>query len=204
MRLPYVDNPPNFTSEDDKQILERVKARRGERGLLPLDLALLHAPKVADGWNSLLGAVRTKTSLPANIREIAICRPALINQAWFEWIHHVPLLEESDSFKSDPSKVQTVQELHPTSAGSLDTKEWATLRYADAMTREVKVPQSLFDEVRKLFSEQEVVEITATVASYNLVSRFLVALDVGEQNDQAPEFATKITNPTNTDKNIQS
>jgi len=156
------------------------------------------------GWNSLLGAIRTKTSLPANIREIAICRPALINQAWFEWIHHVPLLEESDSFKSDSSKLQTVQELHPTSAGSLDAKEWATLRYADAMTREVKVPQSLFDEVRKLFSEQEVVEITATVASYNLVSRFLVALDVGEQNDQAPEFATKVTNPTDTDKNIQS
>lgn len=156
------------------------------------------------GWNSLLGAIRTKTSLPSNIREIAICRPALINQAWFEWMHHVPLLEESDSFKSDSSKIQTVQELHPTSAGSLDDEEWATLRYADAMTREVTVPQSLFDEVRKLFSEQEVVEITATVASYNLVSRFLVALDVGEQNDKKPGFETKVTNPTKTDGNIQS
>lgn len=119
-------------------------------------------------------------------------------------MHHVPLLEESDSFKSDSSKIQTVQELHPTSAGSLDDEEWATLRYADAMTREVTVPQSLFDEVRKLFSEQEVVEITATVASYNLVSRFLVALDVGEQNDKKPGFETKVTNPTKTDGNIQS
>lgn len=189
---------------------------------MPLDLALLHAPKVADGmflstppprdlnssylqgWNSLLGAIRTKTSLPHNIREIAICRPALINQAWFEWANHLPLLRETDSFKSDSSKLQTVQELRPTAAGSLDAKEWATLRYADAMTREVKVPQTLFDEIRTLFSEQEVVEITATVASYNLVSRFLVALDIGEYNDKAPDFATKVTNPTSTDKNIQS
>lgn len=204
MRLPYVDNPPNFTSEDDKAILERVKARRGERGLFPLDLALLHAPKVADGWNSFLGAIRTRTSLPDNIREIAICRPALINQAWFEWIHHVPLLQESASFKADPNKLETVEDLHPTSPGALDAKEWATLRYADAMTRDVKVPQGLFDELKALFNEQEVVEITATVGAYNLVSRFLVALDIGEQNDKTPKFASKVVNPTSTDKNIQS
>lgn len=51
MRLSYVDNPPKNLSAEDEQILERVKARRGERGLLPLDLALLHAPKVADGMS---------------------------------------------------------------------------------------------------------------------------------------------------------
>lgn len=65
MRLPYTPNPPSFTNDDDKAILERVKARRGEMGLIPLDLTLLHAPKIADGWNSLLGAVRTRNSLPA-------------------------------------------------------------------------------------------------------------------------------------------
>lgn len=49
MRLPYTENPPKNLSAEDEQILERVKARRGEKGLIPLDLALLHAPKVADG-----------------------------------------------------------------------------------------------------------------------------------------------------------
>lgn len=204
MRLDYTENPPNFTNDDDKEILKRVQARRGEKGLIPLDLALLHAPKVADGWNSLLGAIRTRTSLSANIREIAICRPALINQAWFEWRAHVPILEGSDSFKADPSKLKVVQELNPVSKGSLDDKEWAVLRYADAMTRDIKVPQTLFDELKALFSNQEVVEITATVASYNLVSRFLVALDVGEQNSETPGWATKVVNPTDTDGNIQS
>jgi len=51
----------------------------------------------------------------------------------------------------------------------------------------------LFDEVKgQGFSEQEIVELTATVASYNMVSRFLVALDVGEQNNQAPDWASKL------------
>jgi len=72
------------------------------------------------------------------------------------------------------------------------------------MTRTVEVPQALFDEVKKLFSEQEVVELTATVASYNLVSRFLVALDIGEQNSMTPEFVSKVVNPTETDSRIQS
>ena len=64
-----------------------------------------------------------------------------------------------------------VEQLHPTTQGALNDRQWATLRYADAMTRDVSVPQTLFDEVKKHFNEQEVVELTATVATYNLVSR---------------------------------
>lgn len=203
MRLPYAD-PNSLTTPEDLSILDRVKARRGPKGLLPLDLALLHAPAVADGWNAFLGAIRTKTSLPANIREIAICRPALINQAWFEWTHHIPLLAESDSFQADPAKIEVVQELNPTGKGALSDQEWVVLRVADAMTRNVTVDQSLFDELKALFSEKEVVEIVSTVSCYNLVSRFLVALDVGEQNDKKPEFESRVVNPTETDDRIQS
>ncbi|KIW73826.1 hypothetical protein PV04_01914 [Phialophora macrospora] len=191
MRLDYVANPPTNLSAEDQEVLERVKARRGAMGLIPLDLTLLHAPKIADGWNALLGAVRTKNSLPDDLREIAICRPALINKAWFEWNAHAPILLKSAGFTEE--KLAVVKQLHPTEKGALDDRQWAVLRYADAMTRDVSVPQSLFDEVKAQgFSEQEIVELTATVASYNLVSRFLVALDVGEQNNKAPDWASKL------------
>jgi hypothetical protein len=50
MRLPYVPNPPQFENADDQAIVERVQQRRGEAGLLELDLSLLHSPPVADGW----------------------------------------------------------------------------------------------------------------------------------------------------------
>ena len=59
----------------------------------------------------------------------------------------------------------------------------AVYRYSSAMTRNVKVPKDVFQEIKGLFSEKEVVEITATTAAYNCVSRFLVALNVGEMND---------------------
>ncbi len=58
------------------------------------------------------------------------------------------------------------------------------LAYCDAMTIGVKVDAEIFANVRSVFAEQEVVEITATVAAYNCVSRFLVALDVGEMSEK--------------------
>ena len=62
-------NPPAGTSE----IADEIRARRGPaRGITPLDGALLHAPELARGWNNLLGAVRTKTSLPGDVRELIV------------------------------------------------------------------------------------------------------------------------------------
>ena len=46
------------------------------------------------------------------------------------------------------------------------------------MTLQVQVPQAVFDAARAHFSDRELVELTATVAAYNMVSRFLEALQI--------------------------
>ena len=50
MFIDYVPNPPDFKSDEDKAVLKAVLERRGERGLIALDRALLHAPRIAGGW----------------------------------------------------------------------------------------------------------------------------------------------------------
>ncbi|KAK2813217.1 hypothetical protein FQN50_000895 [Emmonsiellopsis sp. PD_5] len=186
MRLPYVPNPPSTSNEEEATILQRVLARRGDRGLIPLDRALLHSFPVADGWNTFLGSIRTKTSLPDDIREIAICRVAVINEAWFEWTHHAPLLTAA-GFSDEALKLVERGVENPASDAELGAlmspRQVAVYRYTEAMTRTVKVDEGVFGELRRHFSDKEVVEITATVGAYNCVSRFLVALDVGEMND---------------------
>jgi alkylhydroperoxidase family enzyme len=161
MRLPYKD-PATISSPEDTAIVERVRARRTPRPLLGLDLTLLHSPPVADGWNSFLGAIRTKTSLPDDIREIAICRVAVVNEAWYEWMHHAPLAKEG-GVGEEGMKVLGEKELEGKKEGGLSEKQWAVVRYTDAMTRNVKVDDAVFAELKKHFSEQEVVEVTATV-----------------------------------------
>lgn len=73
---------------------------------------------------------------------------------------------------------------HQINSGILDDKHAAVLQYTDAMTLTIRVPDDVFGRMKDNFSEQEIVEITATVGAYNCVSRFLVALDVGERNAQ--------------------
>jgi alkylhydroperoxidase family enzyme len=73
---------------------------------------------------------------------------------------------------------------HKTNEGVLSDAHAAVLTYTDAMTLNVTVPDAVFARLKESFNEREVVEITATIAAYNCVSRFLVALDVGERNAQ--------------------
>jgi alkylhydroperoxidase family enzyme len=65
---------------------------------------------------------------------------------------------------------------------TFNADERLAMRYAAAMTRDIKVPDALFAEVRKRFNESEVVELTAAIATYNMVARILVALQVNPED----------------------
>jgi alkylhydroperoxidase family enzyme len=186
MRLPYIPDDPRMATEEDAAIVQRVKDRRGGK-LIALDKTLLHAPAVANGWNAFLGAIRTQTSLSDSIREIAICRVAVLNHAWYEWDSHRPILENSGVLSAEAIehlKQRPGEGKQEERAKMFDDKHLAVLEYTDAMTLGCIVPDPLFQKLKGFFSEKEVVEITSTVAAYNCVSRFLVALDVGEMAEK--------------------
>lgn len=71
---------------------------------------------------------------------------------------------------------------HQTTKDLLTPLQEAALIYADHMTRNVKVPDEVFRNLREnLQDDRQVLEATATVAGYNMVSRILVALDVSDK-----------------------
>ncbi|PQE17675.1 hypothetical protein CJF31_00005372 [Rutstroemia sp. NJR-2017a BVV2] len=181
MRLPYIDpnTSPTFSEDqtEARAILDRVSARRAPRPLQPLDLTLLHSPPVADGWNSFLGAVRTKTSLSDDIREIAICRVAICNGAWYEWGHHAPLAK-AGGVTDKGMEILKMDKCEKGQGDGLSEKQWATVRFTDEMTRNVKVPDEVFDELRKWFDEKEIVELTATVSGGFIFARIYFGLSV--------------------------
>jgi alkylhydroperoxidase family enzyme len=47
------------------------------------------------------------------------------------------------------------------------------------MTRDVQVSDPVFASLRSHFDDRTLVELVATVAAYNMVSRFLEALRIG-------------------------
>ncbi|KAE8354341.1 AhpD-like protein [Aspergillus coremiiformis] len=195
MRLPYAPSDPPASDPEAAAIYARIAARRNPRPLIPLDLSLLHAPPVADGWNSFLGAIRSRTVIDPGLLELAICRVAVLTQAVYEWNAHAPLALTGGI---QPAELQAVRTLPSTAIGdaaagskaqdaleqsALTSRQKAIVRYADEMTQTVSVQDATVARLQtEGFSDREIVELTTGIAAYNCVSRVLVALDVGENN----------------------
>jgi AhpD family alkylhydroperoxidase len=171
-RIRYPD-PSEFEREP---LAERIKRERGGK-VLNLYRMLFHSPPVAEGWLAFFTSIRQKAALTGRYRELAILRVAVLNGADYEFDVHVPFaLKEGVS----PSVIDA---LRAKRVDGLDGADRAVIAYADSMTREIHVPDDVFAEVREHFAERQVVELTATIAGYNCVSRFLEALRV----DAEPE-----------------
>ena len=159
--------------------LERsILAARGR--ISPLYQALLNSPPIASGWEKLLTAVRNQTLVPPKLRELIILRVAALNHATFEFEAHVPHALKAGL---PQSKIEAVQSWHPgpghdKTIDAFDDDELLVLELADAMTRDIEVADSLMDRMRARFDARRLIEIVATIAAYNMVSRFLVAINL--------------------------
>jgi 4-carboxymuconolactone decarboxylase len=152
-------------------IERKILQERGRISLLYQ--VLLNSAPIAKGWEAMLTAVRNQTSVAASHRELMILRIAILNRASFEFEAHIPhaLAAGVGQEKIDAVKLSTI-------APCFDNDERLLLTLTDHMTRDVIVPELVMNEITKRFSTTEVVEIVATVSAYNMVSRFLVALNI--------------------------
>ncbi len=156
----------------DIALAQRVQQRRGGH-LLNLDKQLLHSAPLADGWNRFMGAMRGQTKLDGALRELVILLVAVLNRAPYEFAQHAPV-----ALAEGVSQAQIDALAHWRDSALFDARAHDVLAYAEAMTLQVQVGDELFNAVRRHFDARELVELTATVASYNMVSRFLEALRI--------------------------
>ena len=166
-RIPYaqVDTP------EREAIAERIIRERGS--LLHLYKMLLNSAPVAEGWLNYLTAIRQKCKLSGDIREMVIMRVAFVNGASYEADQHGPI-----ALAEGLSQAQ-VDALHDWEKASCFTEmQRAVLAYCDTMTLKVQVPDDVYNAAARFFNAEQMVELTATIAAYNMVSRFLEALQV--------------------------
>ncbi|MER1966783.1 carboxymuconolactone decarboxylase family protein [Castellaniella sp. GW247-6E4] len=167
-RIGYAD----LNQSEAAVLAQRIIAERGS--VLHLYQMLLHSPAAAEGWLNYLTAIRQRCALDGAIRELVIMRIAHLNRAPYEADQHAPIALR-EGLRRDQLDALAGAEIP---ADRFDARERAVLAYADAMTRSVQVPDGVFEAVRRYFQDRELVELTATIAAYNMVSRFLEALQV--------------------------
>lgn len=170
-RIPYADTADAAVAE----LAEQIRRERGGR-VLNLYRMLLHSPPVARGWLNLFTAIRQQASLEGRYRELAIMRIAVLNGADYEFRQHAPFALAAGLTEAQVDELRAGRE----PAGLTDADR-AVLAYADAMTRQIRVPDDVFRAVQKHFSDRDLVELTATVGGYNLVSRFLEAIQIDHE-----------------------
>jgi len=139
---------------------------------------LLNSPSFAQGWNAHLGAVRRELLLDPRLRELAVCAIAVLNGADYELVQHTPeFLRAGGTAAQVEALARFGTEFEETA--TFDVTERAILQLALEMTRNVQVSDSTFERVQSALSDtRHVVELVGVIATYNMVSRFLVALQV--------------------------
>lgn len=171
MRIPLVipGTKPELAAQE-----AQIMAERGR--ISPLYSVLLNSPPIAHGWEQMLSAVRNRNSIPAGLRELVILRVAMLNRAPYEFDAHVP---HALAAGVSAEAVEASRSVPLAADAPFTEAQRVALRLTDAMTRDIDVPNALFADVRQHFDLQGQIDLVATVAAYNMVSRFLVALQIG-------------------------
>src|SRR5687768_14622003 len=133
---------------------------------------MLHRPALANAWFDLNQAVRYGTEIDGQCRELAVIRVAILNDVEYVQRAHGPAYALKEGLT--PEQVTAVGDWQ--SSKLFTATQRALLAYTDSMTLHIDVPDSVFAELRKHFSERQTVELTMLIGAYNMLTRFLKAL----------------------------
>ena len=170
-RISYFD--PN--AGDTTALVSRIKAERGE--LPHLYAMLLNSPPMAEGWLTLLTAVRQKGRLPGDLREMVIMQVAHLNGAPYEAEQHRHI-----ALREGLSEAQVDSLGDWRSASVYNARQRAVLAYCEQMTRNIHVDDKVFADALQYFDAQLMLELTLTISAYNMVSRLLEALQIASND----------------------
>ena len=165
--IPYADlGDPHI-----RPLVNRIVAERGS--VLHLYQMLLHSPPLAEGWLGFMTNVRQRLTLSGALRELVIMQVAHLNGAPYEADQHAPIALQEGLTQGQLDALPDWQ-----ASNAFDPSQQAALRLTDAMTRDVHVDPDVMREMRVHLDDAQVVELVGTIASYNMVSRFLEALQI--------------------------
>ena len=169
-RVSYIEE------KDHPELADLIgKVRAGRRGtLINVYRLLLHTPGLAECWLNLISAARYKTALDGRLREIVIVRVGYLNRTRYVVNQHVPELTRPEGMTQEECDALADWR----GSKSFSERERAALAYADAMTRDIDVPDAVFDALRPHFNERQIVELTVLVGTYNMHTRVFTALEI--------------------------
>jgi alkylhydroperoxidase family enzyme len=168
-RLPYRDRED--LPEQYRYLFDNLSRDGGRVG--NLFRVLGHSPRLLHQFMRLGNDLRNHTRLEPRLRELAILTVGRATAAPYEYVHHIAIGRRA-GITDEQIAGLPVWERHP----AFSDQDRAVMRYAEEVTRNVRVSDEVFGAVRAFLDEEQMVELTLNVAFYNLVVRFLEPMQV--------------------------
>jgi 4-carboxymuconolactone decarboxylase len=175
-RLPLV--PEDASPEVSATYAEIVKSRGR---VLNVFRSLGHAPEGLRRLAAVGEYVRFQTQLPNRLRELLILATASQNCCQYEWTQHVPLARRAGV--SD-AEIEALGDRRV--PDGLSPLERAAVRYVQELTRERRVSDATFAELRAHCDAREITDLTLRPGFYTALGLALNAFDVDLEPGQAP------------------
>jgi alkylhydroperoxidase family enzyme len=114
-----------------------------------------------------------------------MCGVAVLNGAEYEFFHHTPPFLKAGGTQAQVNAMRHLGEDNFDST-PFSPLERDALELTLQMTRAIQVDPELMQRLQTALGNTALVELVTVIAAYNMVSRFLIALDIHPE-DQAPK-----------------
>lgn len=174
---------PEDMSPEQRSVHDAVVA--GPRGQVigPLR-AVIHSPELAARWSSLGEFLRYGTSLPKRLNELAIVVTGRRWSSQVEWWVHARVAAEAGI---PQAAIDAILRGEPPVFEEAD--DALVYEFARALQLSGRVPQETYDAVRERWGARGVVELTAVIGYYTMVSLTLNAHEIPLPDGVAPPLS---------------
>ena len=167
--------------EWDNELREMTAADSGtalEQGIMRM---WAHTPEISKGIVALGGALKTHRSLPDRLVELVRLRVAFHNQC-----RSCMAIRYQDGVEAGIDEDLVCSLEKPQEASDLSEAEKAAINYGELFaTNHLAINDSVYDNLRKYFSEEEIVELSITVAWFVGMGRLAATYHMVEELPEA-------------------
>jgi 4-carboxymuconolactone decarboxylase len=185
-RIPLV-SPDDLTPEQ-RPVYERIFHGLGSPLVGPLR-AVLHVPQLADRWQNLGQFWHHHTVLTPRQKEVAVLVTARRWNAQIEWFQHEQRARKAGL---DSSVIESIRS--GTSPTFSDASERSVYEYTRELQMSGQVSDSAYQAALEALGRDGVVDLTALIGFYTLVSMMLNAHRIPMLDQEPPPLRVKDPN----------
>jgi uncharacterized peroxidase-related enzyme len=165
-RLPYLEK--ETATADQEKILAQVTQKTGK--IANMWKLFAHSAALLEAFLPFNKAV-AKAGVDPKLRELAYMMASRINGCAYCFNAH-----KIGGVRAGVTEDQVAQLESYSASNAFSLLEKTVLRFADEVTRSIKASDEIMAEMRRNFSEAEIVELTVAIGLANLTNRFNMTL----------------------------